>query len=110
MIMRKKTIPAAESPSDKKPVVIEAKQINRVFHTAGGAFQALKDINLEIPEGTLAILKGRSGSGKTTLLNILGALDKPSSGQILIDGRNVSRMSAHRREKLRRKQIGRAHV
>lgn len=94
------------SADAKRPVVIEAKQINRVFHTAGGAFQALKGIDLEIPEGTLAILKGRSGSGKTTLLNILGALDKPTSGQVFIDGKDVCRMSARKREKLRRKQMG----
>lgn len=95
-----------ESKKAETPVVIEAKQVNRIFHGAGGAFQALKDIDLRIPEGTLAILKGRSGSGKTTLLNILGALDKPTSGQVFIDGKNVCRMSARRREKLRRRQMG----
>lgn len=108
--------PAAETPDVKasavektaaeRPIVIEAKQINRIFHVAGGEFQALKDIDLSIPEGTLAILKGRSGSGKTTLLNILGALDKPTSGKVFIDGKNVCRMSARKREKLRRKQMG----
>ncbi len=95
-----------EVPVAEVPIVIEAKQINRIFHVAGGEFQALKNIDLKIPEGTLAILKGRSGSGKTTLLNILGALDKPTSGQVFVDGKNVCRMSAHKREKLRRKQMG----
>lgn len=99
-------VPAAEKPAEERPIVIEAKQVNRIFHVAGGEFQALKDIDLKIPEGTLAILKGRSGSGKTTLLNILGALDKPTSGQVLIDGKNVCRLSARKREKLRRKQMG----
>ena len=97
---------AAEKTAAERPIVIEAKQINRIFHVAGGEFQALKDIDLSIPEGTLAILKGRSGSGKTTLLNILGALDKPTSGKVFIDGKNVCRMSARKREKLRRKQMG----
>ena len=86
--------------------VIEAKNVNRIFSVAGKDFQALKEIHLTIPQGTLAILKGRSGSGKTTLLNILGALDKPTSGQVFIDGKDVCRMSAYKREKLRRRQMG----
>ena len=46
----------------------------------------LKDINVSIPEGAFAILKGRSGSGKTTLMNIIGALDYPTSGKVRIAG------------------------
>lgn len=86
--------------------VIEAVHVNRIFPVAGGKFQALTDINLKIPRGTLAILKGRSGSGKTTLLNILGALDEPTSGQVLIDGTDVGRLSDRRREELRRTKMG----
>ena len=56
---------------------IEISHVGRTFPTAGGSFQALKDINAKIPKGILTILKGRSGSGKTTLLNIIGALDGP---------------------------------
>ncbi len=86
--------------------VIEAVHINRIFPVAGGKFQALTDISLKIPQGTLAILKGRSGSGKTTLLNILGALDEPSSGKVFIDGTDVGRLSSRRKENLRRRQMG----
>lgn len=86
--------------------VIEARHINRIFPVAGGSFQALTDINLQIPEGTLAVLKGRSGSGKTTLLNILGALDLPTSGQLLVDGQDVGKLSDYKREELRRSQMG----
>ena len=86
--------------------VIEVRHVNRIFPVAGGTFQALTDINLEIPSGSLAILKGRSGSGKTTLLNILGALDKPSSGKVFIDGRDIGDMSDYAREELRRTQMG----
>jgi len=86
--------------------VIKVSHVNRIFPVAGGTFQALTDISLEIPYGALAILKGRSGSGKTTLLNILGALDKPSSGKVYIDGRDIGELSEHERENLRRTQMG----
>lgn len=86
--------------------IIKAEGISRSFPVAGGSFQALADISLEIPSGILAILRGRSGSGKTTLLNILGMLDKPTSGQVLIDGKDVGRLSEHAREDVRRKQMG----
>lgn len=86
--------------------VIEVKGVNRIFPVPGGEFQALKDINVEIPRGNLAILKGRSGSGKTTLMNIIGALDNPTSGTVIIDGREIGKMSDKEREKLRREEVG----
>ena len=86
--------------------VIVVKGVNRIFPVPGGEFQALKDINLEIPRGNLAILKGRSGSGKTTLMNIIGALDNPTSGTVIIDGREIGKMSDKEREKLRREEVG----
>lgn len=86
--------------------IIEIKNVNRIFPTAGGDFQALKDINAGIPKGVLTILKGRSGSGKTTLLNIVGALDRPTSGEVLIQGKNICKLSDTEREKLRRTSIG----
>lgn len=86
--------------------VIEAKGVNRIFSVPGGEFQALKNINAQIPGGSLAILKGRSGSGKTTLMNIIGALDDPTSGEVWIDGRAVKKLSAKEREKLRRREMG----
>lgn len=85
---------------------IVVQHVNRIFPVAGGEFQALKDINAEIPRGVLTILKGRSGSGKTTLLNILGALDQPTSGKVYIGGRDIRSMSDTERENLRRTKIG----
>ena len=86
--------------------IIEVSGVNRIFPVPGGEFQALKDINVKIPRGCLAILKGRSSSGKTTLMNIIGALDNPTSGTVLIDFRTVAKMSDHEREELRRKDMG----
>lgn len=96
----------ADKKEESREAAIVISHVNRVFPVAGGEFQALTDICAEVPSGVLTILKGRSGSGKTTLLNILGALDKPTSGQVFIDGKDVCRMSAYKREKLRRRQMG----
>lgn len=86
--------------------IIEIQNVGRTFNTASGPFQALKSVNAGIPEGVLTILKGRSGSGKTTLLNIVGALDQPTTGRVIIEGQDVSRLSDYQRETLRRKKIG----
>lgn len=86
--------------------IITISGVNRIFSSASGDFQALKDINAEIPGGVLTILKGRSGSGKTTLLNIIGALDTPTSGSVFIQGQNIGKLTDVQRENLRRVQIG----
>lgn len=95
-----------EKENGRRQAAITISHVNRIFPVAGGEFQALTDINAEIPSGVLAILKGRSGSGKTTLLNIVGALDTPTSGSVWIGGRDVCRLSEHARENLRRTQVG----
>lgn len=88
-------------------IVLEAKQIVRAFKTGSGEdFYALKGVDMQVPRGTLTILKGRSGSGKTTLLNILSALDEPTSGEVIFDGAPFRQMSVAGKEELRRKQIG----
>lgn len=86
--------------------IIEVKNVNRIFPVAGGTFQALSDVTVSVKEGGLTVLRGRSGSGKTTLLNIIGALDKPTSGSVEIDGRSIEKLSEKEREILRRTQIG----
>ncbi len=85
---------------------IEVKNLNRIFRVGMQQFQALTDINVSIPADHFAILRGRSGSGKTTLMNQIGALDTPTSGEILLDGRNLLELSERKREDLRRKEFG----
>ncbi|MBR6570821.1 MAG: ABC transporter ATP-binding protein [Clostridia bacterium] len=87
-------------------IFISAQNVKRCFSTASGDFWALKGVNADIPRGKLTILEGRSGSGKTTLLNILGALDKPTEGEVLFDGQSIVSMSERRRALLRRREIG----
>ena len=92
--------------AETQEAAIVISHVNRIFPVAGGELQALADICAEIPAGVLTILKGRSGSGKTTLLNIVGALDVPTSGSVLIGGQDVCRLSERARENLRRTRVG----
>ncbi|MDA0040618.1 ABC transporter ATP-binding protein [Brachyspira hyodysenteriae] len=84
----------------------EIKDISKIYGHGGGATQALKSVNLTIEEGKLTAILGPSGSGKSTLLNILGALDKPTSGQVLFLGEDISHYSNKRLAKFRRENIG----
>ncbi len=67
---------------------------------------ALRGLSLEVPQGVLAALKGRSGSGKTTLLNIIGGLDRPTSGEVFLFGQPTSAMTTDQITELRRKRFG----
>ena len=87
--------------------MLQAKGVSRAFPAPGGGeFWALRGINLSAPAGKLTILKGRSGSGKTTLLNILSALDPPTAGEVILDGREITALSDRERTALRRTQVG----
>ena len=87
-------------------IILKAENVNRIFNSGKAKVHALKDISLEVEQGTLTMLRGRSGSGKTTLMNILGALDKPSSGTVFIEGENISKGTDRKRDKIRRKKVG----
>lgn len=82
--------------------ILHAENISRSFSVGSTAIDVLKGINLEIAKGTFNILMGPSGSGKTTLLNILGALDRPDTGKVFFDGRDITCMSERKRDALRR--------
>ena len=87
--------------------MLQAKGVSRAFPAPGGGeFWALRGIDLSAPAGKLTILKGRSGSGKTTLLNILSALDPPTAGDVILDGREITALSDRERTALRRTQVG----
>jgi len=86
-------------------LMVEAREISRTFGHGSTAVHALRDASFTIRRGQLAALIGRSGSGKTTLLNIVGGLDTPTSGVVLVGGRNVSAMPARERTMLRRSTV-----
>lgn len=84
-------------------IILSTKNICRDFTTGNNiVVNALKNINIDIEEGKLTVLRGPSGSGKTTLINILGALDRPSSGEVWFDSKDITRISDKKRDKLRR--------
>lgn len=90
----------------EKDSIIQIENLTKTFPNGKTQFTALKDINLKIGEGEFAGLIGPSGSGKTTLLNILGSLDTPTSGEALILGNPVSKLTAKKAAKLRKKNLG----
>ena len=85
---------------------ISARGVKRCFPVSGEEFWALKGVDVDVPEGKLTILKGRSGSGKTTLMNILGALDKPTEGSVLLGRYDLVRLNERQRAHVRRKEVG----
>ncbi len=87
--------------------ILKTVDVTRRFPVVGSDdFVAVNKVSLDIPKGSLAILRGRSGSGKTTLMNMLGALDMPSDGQIMFMGDDITKWSEAKRELLRREKIG----
>jgi ABC-type lipoprotein export system ATPase subunit len=86
--------------------LIELRDICKTYHVGELDLPVLKGISLSVEKGELVALMGASGSGKSTLMNILGCLDHPTSGQYLLDGQEVSDLSADGRALLRNKKIG----
>ena len=86
--------------------VITAINISRKFGIGDTAVTAVKDVNLQVNQGEFLAITGRSGSGKTTLLNLLGGLDQPTHGQILLQNQDLSDISDPKMVKLRRQNIG----
>lgn len=83
-------------------VMIVCAGVERSF----GAAKVLRGVDLQVSAGTLAALYGPSGSGKTTLLNLIGALDTPTAGKIMLAGNDISALREGRRAKLRRQKLG----
>ncbi len=88
--------------------LLEVKGLKKVYKTrfGGHAVEALRNVNFTVEEGEYVAIMGESGSGKTTLLNILAALDKPTSGTVLLDGRDFSRIKENDVATFRRENLG----
>ncbi|MBM4254744.1 MAG: ABC transporter ATP-binding protein [Deltaproteobacteria bacterium] len=86
--------------------MIAVNQVSRIYRRGADEVHALEGVNLQIPDGTFAALMGPSGSGKSTLLNLIAGLDQPSSGNILVDGQNVSGMSENQLAAWRAAHVG----
>lgn len=86
--------------------LISARNIYREYKVSAGNVCALNGISLEFDEKKFYAIVGRSGSGKSTLLHILGGLDKPTSGEILIDGEDIGKLGDEKRSAFRRRSMG----
>ncbi|MDR2900168.1 MAG: ATP-binding cassette domain-containing protein, partial [Treponema sp.] len=86
--------------------LLEVKSICKTYGSGETAVHALKDVTFSVPKGEFVAVVGESGSGKSTLLNMIGALDTPSSGRILIDGSDTFSMNDEKLTIFRRRNIG----
>ena len=87
---------------------LEVRHVQKIYTTrfGGTKVQALSDVNFTVEKGEYVAIMGESGSGKTTLLNILAALDKPTGGEVVLDGRPLSTIPEREIAAFRRSQLG----
>jgi len=90
----------------KKDFVIVAENINKIYGRKDTKVQALKDVNIKIKKGDYITIIGPSGSGKSTFMNIIGCLDKPTSGNLYIGNKDVSSLNENKLATIRREKIG----
>jgi putative ABC transport system ATP-binding protein len=86
--------------------MLEVKNLQRSFQSGDTTVKAVNDISFSVPAGQFASVVGKSGSGKSTLLSLLGALDKPSSGSIVVDNQDITKMGDHALIDYRCQKIG----
>lgn len=86
--------------------LLEVEQLSKTYGTGEAAVHALKNVTFSVPKGEFVAVVGESGSGKSTLLNMIGALDTPTSGKVLIDGKDIFSMKERNLTVFRRRNIG----
>ena len=86
--------------------LIETKEMTKVYGESDAAIFALAGVNLQVKSGEFVAIMGHSGSGKSTLLNILGCLDRPTTGTYMLDGRDVSQLNKNQLAEIRNQKLG----
>jgi putative ABC transport system ATP-binding protein len=86
--------------------IVTVDKLSKLFKSGGTTVPAVDDVSFSLPRGRMIAIKGASGSGKSTLLNLMGALDKPTSGSIIVDGIDVSRIHGRGEVKYRLSKVG----
>ena len=94
------------TPNEKHDAVISIQDVHRIYQLGENRVHALRGINLEIGRGEFVAIMGSSGSGKSTLMNILGCLDRPTSGNYVLDGVNVAQLPKKELAAIRNRRIG----
>jgi len=92
--------------AEENETVLETRQLRKVHGEGEAQVEALKGVDLIVRRGEMLAIMGRSGSGKSTLLTLLGGVDVPSSGQVLLENRDIATMSDDERTLVRRRRIG----
>ena len=100
---RRADAPAAAAAT---PPCFSAREVTKVYGSGPAAVQALRGVDLDLPDGEMVVVLGASGSGKSTFLNILGGLDTPTSGQVLFRGEDLSRADQRQLTEYRRRHVG----
>ena len=86
--------------------VLETRQLRKSFGEGEAAVEALKGVDIGVASGEMLAIMGRSGSGKSTLLTMLGGVDVPTTGQVLLEGKDLASMTDDQRTLIRRRRIG----
>ena len=87
---------------DNREVLLEVKNVSKIY----GDLHALKEVNFQVRKCEWVAIMGSSGSGKSTMMNIIGCMDKPSIGEVILDGQNITKESQNSLTKVRREKIG----
>ena len=90
----------------EKEIMINAKGLSKTFRTGDSKVLAVDRVDLEVYKGEFVAITGESGSGKSTLLNLLGGLDKPDTGDITVDGREITKLKDSKLAEYRRRYSG----
>jgi putative ABC transport system ATP-binding protein len=94
------------SSQNSSKTILELKNISKTYFSGSDTFYALKNVSLKINKGEFISITGPSGSGKSTLMHIIGLLDNPSSGQILLNGQDISNLKEHQLAQIRNVTLG----
>ncbi|MDD4785208.1 MAG: ABC transporter ATP-binding protein [Candidatus Shapirobacteria bacterium] len=94
------------SPKNNSNVILELKNITKTYATGTNCFTALDNVNLKIHQGEFVSITGPSGSGKSTLMHIIGLLDNPTSGEVLLNGKDISKLKEHQLAQIRNVTLG----